>query len=283
MPASSYIKNLKGPPCMLAAAILWSFGGLFIGFIPWGALSINGMRSLLAAAVFIIYRRSVKVRLTNGNVAAALCLCLTSTLIVFAYQLTTAAAAILLHFTSPVFIILLQFVFYGKKPRPSEAVAVMITILGMVLFFADSLETGNILGNILAICSGFAAAGMFLCNKRQDTIPEESLLLGFFICAAIGMPSVFLNVTADPFAWGSIIFLGIIQIGLAYLFFSIGIKKTSALLACIITALEPVLNPLWVALVTGEVPGPYAIAGGVIIIMTVAGFNVWTERKTNIL
>ena len=268
----------KGPLCMFAASVCWSLGGLCIKFIPWSAVSIIGLRALLAAVVFGIYRRSIKVKLTRGNVLAAICLSLTTILFVFANKLTTAAAAILLQFTAPIFIILIQLVFYRKKPKTSETIAVSITIIGMVLFFADRLDSGGMLGNVLAIVSGLSFAGVFVCNKRADVVPEQSLFLGFLINAVIGIPFIITGVSADPVAWAAVIVLGVVQVGLAYVFFSIGIKRTAALLACLITAIEPVLNPLWVALFTNESPGPFALVGGVVIVVTVVCFNIWTEK-----
>jgi len=251
---------------------------LCIKLIPWGAMSIIGLRAVLAAVVFIIYRRSAKARLSPGNILAALCLSGTTILYVFANKLTTAAAAILLQYTAPIFIILIHLIFYRKKPKAGEAAAVGVTLAGMLLFFADSLGSGGVLGDILAIASGLCFAGVFVCNSRPDTDPDQSLYLGFLINAAVGLPFAFSEVTANPAAWGVVIFLGVVQVGLAYLFFSIGIKKTPALLACLITAMEPVLNPLWVALFIGERPGAYAAAGGVLIIVTVVAYNIWTER-----
>jgi drug/metabolite transporter (DMT)-like permease len=169
-------------------------------------------------------------------------------------------------------------IFYKKKPRTSEAAAVLITLSGMLLFFADRLDSGALLGNLLAIASGIAFAGVFVCNKREDTKPEEAVLLGFGINALIGLPFVFSQVTAELSAWIAVLFLGIVQVGIAYVFFSKGIKHTPALLACLITALEPVLNPIWVALATREVPGIYAAAGGAIIVFTVIGYNIWLEK-----
>jgi drug/metabolite transporter (DMT)-like permease len=275
----------KGPICMVAASIFWSFGGLCIKFIPWGAMSIISIRAIFAALVFIIFRRSVKIDFTFGNILTALCLSATTILFVFANKLTTAAAAVLLQFTAPVFIILFGLIFYKKKPTISSSIAVAVTLLGMLLFFADRLDSGHILGNILAIISGITFAGMFVCNKRPDTNPEHALLLGFIINSVIGAPFVFFEVTADVMAWGAAIFMGVVQVGLAYVFFSIGIKKTSALLACLITAMEPVLNPIWVFLagIWGwlpevEVPGQYALIGGVVIIVTIVGYNVWLEK-----
>ena len=268
----------KGSLCMIAASICWSFGGLCIKLIPWGAMSIIGFRALFAAAVFAIYRRSVKVEFTRGNVLAASCVAITIILFVFANKLTTAAAAILLQFTAPIFIILIHLVFYRQKPRLSGIVAVMATIVGMLLFFAGQLDAGGALGNILAIGSGLAFAGVFVCNKRPDVNTEQSLFLGFLINAAVGLPFAFFQVTPDILAWGSITFLGIVQVGVAYIFFSKGIKRTPALLACLITAMEPILNPVWVALTIGEIPGVFAVAGGVVIVITVVFYNIWVEK-----
>ena len=265
----------KGPFYIAAAAILWSFGGLCIKSIPWGAMSIIGLRAFLAAIVFAIYRKSVKIDFTPGNILAAICLSGTTILFVFSNKLTTAAAAILLQYTAPIFIILIQFVFYRRKPKLSEAVAVGITIIGMLLFVADSMETGGMLGNILAIGSGLSFAGVFVCNNRPDTDTMQSLFLGFLVNSVIGAPFAFFEVTAEPAAWGALVFMGVVQVGLAYLCFSKGIKKTPALLACIITAMEPVLNPVWVALFVGEMPGEFALAGGFVIIVTVVSYNIW--------
>jgi drug/metabolite transporter (DMT)-like permease len=82
-------------------------------------------------------------------------------------------------------------VFYKRKPKLSEIAAVAVTLAGMALFFADSLEYGGMLGNVLAIGSGLCFAGVFVCNKRPDTDPGQSIMLGFLINAAIGVPFVF--------------------------------------------------------------------------------------------
>ncbi len=253
---------------------------MLIKFIPWGAMSIVGLRALLAAVVFALYRKSIKVKLTRGNILAALCLSSTTILFVFSNKMTTAAAAILLQFTAPVFIILIHLIFYKQKPRLAQLFALMATVAGMVLFFFGRLEGGYWMGNVLAVLSGVSFAGVFVCNRREDTQPEQALFLGFVINACLALPFAFFEVTVDMGAWAAVIVLGIVQVGLAYVFFSVGIRHTHALSACFITALEPVLNPVWVALFYGERPSGYAIAGGVIIILAVLTYNVWEARNT---
>jgi drug/metabolite transporter (DMT)-like permease len=245
-------------------------------------MSIIGLRALLAALVFAVYRRSLSVKLTRGNLLAAFCLGATTVLFVFSNKLTTAAAAILLQFTAPVFIVLIHLIIYKRKPHAVQLLTVLSTMAGMVLFFVEQLNSvGGLLGNILAVLSGLSFAGVFVCNRRPDVNPDESLHLGFMFNAVIGLPFVFFETTPDPSAWGAVAVLGTVQVGLAYVFFSKGIKNTPALLSCLITALEPVLNPLWVALAYGEVPGLYALAGGVVIVSSVAAYNVWEARKAS--
>ncbi|MCL2365963.1 MAG: DMT family transporter [Oscillospiraceae bacterium] len=266
----------KGSLCIVAAAICWSLGGLCFQFIPWNAMSIIGLRALLAAVVFAIFRKSVKVKLSKGNIMAALFLSVTTMLFVFANQLTTAAAAVMLQFTAPVFVLLIQFVFYKKRPRLGEILAVIVTLFGIVLFFADDLDTGHMLGNILAIISGLTFACIFVCNRRPDTQPEQSVMLGFLINAVLWTPFALFdpNITADIVPWVFIVIMGVVQVGLAYVFFTVGIKRTPALLAILIVALEPVLNPIWVALFTPQRPGPFAILGGAVIVVTIVTYNL---------
>jgi drug/metabolite transporter (DMT)-like permease len=273
------LPDRKGPLYMVAASICWSFGGLCIKFIPWSAMSIIGLRAFFAAVVFAVYRRSVKVDLSWGNLMAAACLAATTTLFVFSNKLTTAAAAILLQFTAPIFIILIQLVAYKQKPKAGELVAVSATLIGILLLFADRLEAGNLLGNLLGVASGLCFAGVFICNKRPDVDTEQSLFMGFLANAAIGMPFAFFSFSAEPAAWASISFLGFVPVGFAYFLFALGIKKTPALLACLITALEPLLNPIWVAIAIGEAPGPFTIIGGVVIIFAVVGYNIRLEKQ----
>jgi drug/metabolite transporter (DMT)-like permease len=176
---------------------------------------------------------------------------------------------------------LINLLVYKTRPKSSEAAAVVVTILGMMLFFADQLEPGGLLGNVLAILSGLSFAGVFVCNRRADVDPQQATLLGFLINAAIALPFVPFQVDANPVAWGAVVFMGVVQVGLAYVLFTSGIKSTPALVACLITALEPVLNPVWVALVAKETPGPFAIAGGCVIVATVLVFNIWTAKQSD--
>ena len=275
---------------MVAASICWSLGGVLIHVMPWNAMSIIGLRALLAALVFVVFQKGVKIRLTKGNVIAGICLSLTTILFVFANQLTTAAAAILLQFTSPVWVLIIRFIFYKKRPKLGEIIAVSIALMGMALFFADELNAGNALGNFIAILSGLSFAGVIMGNKRSDTVPGQSILLGFTINAVIFTPFIFFDPGvsfmilswSDALPWILITIMGTVQVGLAYVFFSLGIRRTSALLAILTTALEPILNPVWVAIATPERPGRFALIGGIVIISSIVGYNIWELKRTQL-
>ena len=278
----------SGPLYMVAASICWSLGGVLIYFIPWSAMSIIGLRALFAALVFVLFQKGIKISFTTGNIISGICLSLTTILFVFANQLTTAAAAILLQFTSPVWVLIIRFIFYKKRPKLGEIIAVSITLMGMALFFADELNAGNALGNFIAMLSGLSFAGVIMGNKRSDTEPGQSILLGFSINAVIFTPFIFFDPGvsfmilswSDALPWILIIIMGVVQVGLAYVFFSFGIKRTSALLAILTTALEPILNPIWVAIFTTERPGRFALLGGVVIISSIVGYNLWELKRT---
>ena len=263
----------------------WSFGGVFIKFIPWGAMSIVGLRAVFAALVFVVFRKSFRVNLTLGNIITALCLSATTLLYVFANKMTTAAAAILLQFTAPVFIVLIYLVFYRKKPSLGSVLAILLTLAGMWLFLMDGFGAGGFVGNVLAIISGLTMAGVYVGNKRADTNPQDALFLGFLINSFIGLIFAVTEVTADFSSWIIVILLGVVQVGLAYVFFSKAIKSVSALLACLISTVEPLLNPLWVMLAgfaglldVTEIPGLFALVGGAIIICSVVGYSIWEDK-----
>ncbi len=274
--------NVKGPLLIACTAILWSFGGLLIKLVPWDAMTIVGIRSVFAALVMIIYMRRLHITFSLPVIMGALSMSGTTVLFVFANKLTTAANAIVLQYTAPIFVVVISIIFFGKRPKPLDLAAVFAVFIGMALFFLDQLHADAMLGNILACLSGITFAGVFLMNKSPNAKPEEAVLLGHLINAAIGIPFAAESVTFEPAAWGAIALLGIFQFGLAYVLFSIGIKLTQPISASLIATLEPLLNPIWVLLLTGEAPGVWALIGGVIVIVTVAIYNIQDSKRSRV-
>ena len=248
------------------AAILWSTSGLFIKILDWQPLSILAARSFFAAIVFLVYLRRIPMRFNLWQLLAAGMFILTQFLFITSTKLTTAANAIFLQYTAPIYVVLLAFWFLHEKPSRVDWLSMLIIFIGLTLFFGDKLSTEGFYGNLLAILSGVTSAVMMVSFRAQkDGNPAESNLIAFLITAAFGFPFV-LKETWTVESWSILAFLGVFQIGFAFIFFTQGIKHIPALEANLIGTLEPVLNPIWVFLFYGESMGAYALIGGLVVL-----------------
>ena len=193
----------------------------------------------------------------------------TAILFVVATKNTTAANAILLQFTAPVYVALLGSGFLKEKTKPLDWATVLIVMGGKVLFFIDELSTTGFLGNIAGAASGISFAFFTIFMRMQkDGSPLESVLLGNLLTAVIGLP--FLSLTLpNTVGWLNLVVLGVVQVGIPYVLYSKAIKHATALEAVLIPILEPLLNPVWVLLMLGEVPGTWSIVGGLVVITAV--------------
>jgi drug/metabolite transporter (DMT)-like permease len=255
---------------VILAAILWSTGGLMIKITSWGPLAILGGRSIFSSIVMLIYVRRFPTKWTRWKVLAAVGHILTASLFVFATKLTTAANAIFLQYTAPVYIILLAAWFLHERPTRVDWISMFIIFSGMFLFFGDKLSLDGLYGNLLAVLSGITLAFMTVALRAQkEGSPAESILIAHLFMAIVGFPFV-LKESWTVTNWLIILYLGIFQIGLSFVFFSAAIKHIPALEATLISTLEPVLNPIWVFLFIGEQPGIFALVGGLIVLCGVA-------------
>ena len=248
------------------AAILWSTSGLFVKILDWQPVSILAGRSLFASIVFLIYLRRIPTRFSMWQLLAAGMFILTQFLFVTSTKMTTAANSIFLQYTAPIYIVLLAFWFLREKPSRTDWVSMLIIFIGLTLFFADKLSTDGFYGNLLAILSGVTSAVMMVSFRAQKNgNPAESNLIAFLFTATLGFPFV-LKETWTITNWSILAFLGVFQIGLAFIFFTQGIKHIPALEANLIGTLEPVLNPIWVFLFYGESMGAFALIGGLVVL-----------------
>ena len=155
-----------------------------------------------------------------------------------------------------------------ERPATIDYVTMGLIGAGMLLFFGDKLTRDDLLGNLLAILSGVALAWMTLfMRKQKDGSPLEAMLLGNILAAVIGLPFLAASSPA-PKDWGILLFLGIFQLGLPFILFAYAIKQLEAMEVILISTLEPILNPIWVFLINGETPGPMAIAGGMVVVLS---------------
>ena len=234
---------------MLICATLWSIAGIFIKLIPWNGFAVAGMRSLIAGGTFIVYMaiRRLRFVLNRKTLLAGVLSACVYTCFVCANKLTTAANAIVLQFTSPVFIVVFTALIYRTRIRKADAAVVTLTLLGIALFFFDQLQPGYIAGNFVAIAAGMFMAGMFMAVGELEAEQRFSgILIGQLLTFLIGLP--FIIVTKPVFtttAVLSILTLGIFQLGISYILYVKSTRYCPPLACCLLGALEPLLNPVW--------------------------------------
>lgn len=269
---------------MLICATLWSIAGIFIKLIPWNGFAVAGMRSLIAGGTFIVYMaiRRLRFVLNRKTLLAGILSACVYTCFVCANKLTTAANAIVLQFTSPVFIVVFTALIYRTRIRKADAAVVTLTLLGIALFFFDQLQPGYIAGNFVAIAAGMFMAGMFMAVGELEAEQRFSgILIGQLLTFLIGLP--FIIVTKPVFtatAVLSILTLGIFQLGISYILYVKSTRYCPPLACCLLGALEPLLNPVWVLIFDGERPGVFALAGGIIVVVSITLWCIFGQKQT---
>jgi len=250
-------------------AVLWSSGGLLIKAVSWNPIAIAGTRSAIAALLLLAVIRRPQFTWSSAQIGGAVAYAVTVILFVAANKLTTAANAILLQYTSPIYAALLGAWFLGERATALDWLTIGLTLAGMGLFFLDDLAIGGVWGNACAIVSGgtFACLVLFL-RKQRDSSPLESVLLGNALTALVSLPFT-LQSQPGLSGWVRLALLGVFQLGLPYILYSAAIKHVTALEAILIPVVEPILSPLWVFLVMGEAPGRWALVGGLIVLVSV--------------
>ena len=263
------------------ASVCFSTGGLFIKLIPWSALAINGARNLIGAAVIGIYLLAARhmVVFSRRVLTGALSVIGVTTLFTLANKMTTAANTIVLQFTAPVFVILFMAVFYRQKPGRADLAVCFLVLTGIVLFFVDGIRAGNLFGNALAVLSGVCYAGVFMMNTGENADAISSCFLGQLTAGALLTPLCFRETDFSLPVLVPVIALGVIQVGGAYILFSIGIRNTPPVTACLITGLEPIMNPLLVAAFYGERITALSVIGCVIVVCSILEYNIWLARR----
>jgi len=252
-------------------ALIWSSGGLAIKLADAGPMAITGVRSALSALTLLaLFRGRVDLRPTPARLCAALCYAGMMLTNVAATKMTTAANAILLCYTAPAYVAILAPRLLGEPTRPRDWAFVAVVLCGMVLFFLDQLSPTGFWGNVMAVGTGLCYAGFTLAMRRQkDASPVDSVVLGHALTAAVGLPFLLAGPWPSASGWLSLAYLGVIQQGLSLGLYVWAIKRLRALEAILILTLEPILNPLWVALGYGETPGLWPLAGGTLVLCAV--------------
>lgn len=272
--------GIEGNLIMLATALLWSTGGVLIKFIPWGTLSIASLRGLISVTILLLLRlfrrrggKAAPLRFSRYNVAAGTAMFTTSALFLAANKLTTAANAIVLQYIAPILILLYTALVQKRKPTRAEILLTVLVFLGCALAFSDKLGGGgtNLLGDTLALLSGITFAALILLSQHRETQAEDGQIIGCGMSFVLCLPFLLTDksVTFVPVNVGAMLALGVLQYSLPSILFARGVKMTNPVAASVILTVEPIMNPIWVFLFLGELPGARAMIGFVLVISAV--------------
>jgi drug/metabolite transporter (DMT)-like permease len=280
-PASSTV-----PPLLFVfvAALLWSTGGLFIKWTTISALQVTFWRSLLALITVAFFTRRQGWRINRITVVTSLLYAVLLVLFVVATKMTTAANAIFLQYTAPIYIMIFEPLLFKERFQRSDLITVLICMGGMSLFFVGQLDTKDLVGNLVALCSGLCMGFYFLLlrhPKSQEVNRAASVIYGNLLLVILTLPFGWASLSVMT-NWDAITvgYLGVVQIGVAYTLFTLGMARgVRSLDAGIVGYIEPVLNPVWVFLFIGERPSSWALLGGAIIILAVVAHTLRNTRR----
>ncbi len=255
------------PVLLLIAALCWSLGGVLIKSIVWPPMAIAGGRSAIAIPMILLCVGRPRFTFSRAQIGGALGYAGTVILFVFVTRMTTAANAIFLQYTAPIYVALIGRCYLGERASRIDWVVITVALIGIALFFLDRLTVTGLWGNIIALGSGlaFASVALFLRKERAGS-PVASIVLGNVIVALAGFPFMLQAPSLGEGSLWRLVLLGTVQLGFPYVLFATAIKQVTALKATLVPLLEPVLNPLWVMLALGERPGPWSIVGGLLVL-----------------
>lgn len=274
------------PPILyvLAAALLWSTGGLFIKATPLDAFQLSFGRSFSAVITVAVLTRHEGFRANGLTLISSVLYAALLLLFVMANKLTNAANAIFLQYTAPVYVLVLEPLLFKEKFRRADVFVVAACVVGMSLFFVGQLRPQDVAGNLTALASG-ACFALFLLSLRHPRASRvnraSSVIYGNLLLCLVTFPSF------APVAWDLttrdvliVLYLGVVQIGVAYTLFTLGMARgVRSLDAGVVGYIEPMLNPVWVFLFLGERPSNYAVLGGAIIVAAVLVHTVALARR----
>lgn len=270
--------HIKALVYLVLASVLWSTGGILIKLVDWNPVAIAGTRSGISAITMMFYMRKTKVHMTKTKTYGAACYASTVILFVIANKMTTAANTILLQYTAPVWVALMAGWILHEKTKTRDWITIAFVMGGMALFFMGDLETGQMLGNGVAVLSGIMLGATVVALRLQkDGAPIEVTYIGNILTFLIGIPFI-LQSMPDLRSLFGILLLGTFQLGISYILFTEAIKHVNAVEAILIPVIEPLLNPVWVFLFAGEIPGGLAIVGGIIVVSAVVGRGLYTQH-----
>ena len=275
--------TLKANGILIVAALMWSVGGLFIKLVELSPLAITGTRSLAAAGVFLIYLQKVKWYWNKYFIIGVISYASMMVLYVTSIRLTTAANAIFLEFTAPVYVVVLSYFILNERVTLFDILSIIVIFCGMGLFFFDELTFEGFWGNILATIAGVCLGIVTVMLRKEKDSAFDMVFFGNLLTAILCLPFMFSGfnetVTVD---WLIIFGLGVVQLGLPYILYTLALRYVHAIDAILVSMIEPILNPIWVFLFVGERIGEWAVYGGALVLFGSLGralMKLYLEKK----
>lgn len=267
---------------LAGAALCWSLAGVLIKSVAetWPGLAVAGGRGIIAAAFLALTNRPLRFHFSRDQIIGAVGYAGCTVTFCTATTLTSAANAILLQYTAPIWVALLSAWLLGERASRADWITIAAALAGMALFFKDSLTLGHLDGDLLGALSGVFFAGMTVALRRQkDGSAVESIILGNVLAFLIGLPWIVRAPPLPPIGWGALTLLGVVQLGVSYWLYARAIRHVTALEAVLIPVIEPILNPVWVLIFLHEKPTGWALAGGAIVLTAVTARAVVSIRR----
>jgi drug/metabolite transporter, DME family len=265
---------------IVAAAILFSTGGAGIKAAAFSGVQVSTLRSGIAAVVLMLFVRR-RLTLSAPVLGVGVVYGATLTLFVLGTKLTTAANAIFLQSTYPLYVLLLSPFVLGEGISRRDVLYLAAIAVGLVLCVigspaATTTAPNPTLGNALAMLSGLVWALTLLGLRyvERDATGRSramsAVIAGNVFASLVALPFAWPMPAASPAEWATIVYLGVFQIALAYICLTKAVGRLPALEVALLLLLEPVLNPIWAWFVRGERPDTWTAAGGAIIIAVTA-------------
>jgi drug/metabolite transporter (DMT)-like permease len=271
---------------LAVCGLLWSTAGVLIKLVDWNVAAIWSARSAIAAAALWAIGRPSFARISATEWRAACALTTTTVLFILANKLTTAANAILIQYSAPIWVALLGAWLLGERASRLDWLTIGVVLGGIALFFVEQLTFDHVAGNLVALAAGVAMALNTTLLRKVATSRDEAgpldplrpIVLGNLIGAVVGAPFMLASPPPGLTGWTALLALGLVQQALAYLCYARALRHAAAIDAVLVPVAEPILSPVWVALAIGEMPGPWALVGGVIVVGAVTGRTLLARR-----
>ena len=270
----------------IGAALLFSTGGAAIKMAAFSGMQVASIRSGIAACALLLWIRG-RIVLGWPTLAVATVYAGALTLFVTSTKLTTAANAIFLQSTAPLYIVILAPIVLGERFRPRDLLFMAALGVGLAMCFlgtppaaatAPDPATGNLLGVLCSVMWASTLIGLRWAERTDSRIGISAVVVGNAMAFLIGAPFLLPLPAASAGEWATLVYLGVIQIGLAYIFLTRAVAQLPALDVSLLLLLEPVLNPLWTWLIRGEDPGAWTLVGGGIIVAATAARTLTTQN-----